>query len=240
MRKLISSLKGLGDSLFEKIFDSIYVLVSRSFDSNIIYLDADDFQILVDTGTGMFIDRLVKSLNDRGTSLEKITDIILTHSHIDHIGGLIEIYDKTKPKIHLHKNEADPINAGDMRFTLADTFGAELPQVSIDNILNEGDVLKFGDMCLTVYHTPGHSSGSICLGVDDTGVMITGDTMFSGGSFGRVDFPTGSAKLLVESLKRLTELEFEIALPGHMSPIRHYAKRSAQLSYEMASSMFRM
>lgn len=226
--------------MFEKISESIYVLVSRSFDSNIIYLDGKDEQILVDTGTGMFIDRLEKALQDVGSSLEQITDVILTHSHIDHIGGLSGVVEKTSPKIHLHKNEADPINAGDMQFTAADTFGAKLPSISIDSILNEGDVLRFGDMHLTVIHTPGHSSGCICLSVEDTGVMITGDTMFSGGSFGRVDLPSGSPKLLVESLKRLAEMDFEIALPGHMSPIRYNAKRSAQLSYEYASGMFRM
>jgi glyoxylase-like metal-dependent hydrolase (beta-lactamase superfamily II) len=235
-----SSLKGLGDIMFEKISESIHVLVSRSFDSNIIFFDDDEDQVLVDTGTGMFIDRLEKSLKDVGSSLEEITDVVLTHSHIDHIGGLIGILENSTPKIHLHKNEADPINAGDMRFTLADTFGAELPDISIDGILNEGDVLRFGDIRLHVLHTPGHSSGSICLRVENAGVMITGDTMFSGGSFGRVDFPTGSPKLLVESLKRLSEMEFEIALPGHMSPIRNNAKQSAMLSYKMASGMFRM
>lgn len=240
MKKLIGLLKDLGDNLFEKIVDSIYVLVSRSFDSNIIYIDGNDDQVLVDTGTGMFIDRLEKALKDVGSSLEGITDVVLTHSHIDHIGGLIGVLEKVKPKIHLHKNEADPINARDMRFTAADTFGAELPQITIDGILNEGDKLRFGNLQLSVIHTPGHSSGSICLNVEDTGVMITGDTMFPGGSFGRVDLPGGNSRLLVESLKRLAEMDFEIALPGHMSPIRYNAKRSAQLSYEYASGMFRM
>jgi hydroxyacylglutathione hydrolase len=232
-------LTDLGDNLLEKITDSIHILISRSFDSNIIYLNAGYKQVLIDTGTGMFINRLEKGLKEVGTSLEKITDIVLTHSHIDHIGGVIPILERTTPKIHLHKNEAEPINAGDMRLTLADTFGAELPRISIDGILREGDVLEFGDLHLIVYHTPGHSSGSICLNIEDTGVMITGDTMFSGGSFGRADFPTGNPELLVASLKRLTEMKFEIALPGHMSPIRYNAKRSAMLSYEMASSMFR-
>ena len=240
MMKLIRSLKGLGDIVFEKITDSVHVLVSRSFDSNIIFIDGGDNHVLIDTGTGMFIDRLEKALKNLDTSIENITDVILTHSHIDHIGGIIEILERANPKIYLHKNEADPINAGDMRFTLADTFGAELPKILINEILNEGDVLRFGDLELTVYHTPGHSSGSICLSLENTGIMITGDTMFAGGSFGRVDFPTGSSKLLVESLKRLAEMEFDIALPGHMSPIRYNAKRSAKLSYEMASGMFRM
>jgi hydroxyacylglutathione hydrolase len=240
MKRLMNSSRGLGDIVFEKIADSVYMLVSQSFDSNIIYLDGEENQVLIDTGTGMFIDRLEKGLENLDTSLENITDIVLTHSHIDHIGGIIEILERASSKIHLHKNEADPINAGDMRLTLADTFGTELPKISIDGVLNEGDVLNFGDMELTVYHTPGHSSGSICLSLENTGIMITGDTMFSGGSFGRVDFPTGNPKLLVESLKRLAEMEFDIALPGHMSPIRYNAKRSAMLSYEMASGMFRM
>ena len=226
--------------MFEHIIGPVHFLVSRSFDSNIGFLDFGEDKILIDTGTGMFMSNLEKALSDYGTSLDSITDIILTHSHIDHIGGVIPILKQFSPRIHLHKAEADPINSGNMQFTLGDTFGADLSPFKIESVLKEGTLLSFGDYELKVMHTPGHSEGSVCLHIEELSVLFTGDTMFAGGSFGRVDFPTGSPEKIVRSLKRISELNFEIALAGHMGPVRQNAKRAALTSYQMASSMFRM
>ncbi len=133
-----------------------------------------------------------------------------------------------------------PINNGDMSQTLSDTFGVDLPTMKIQGILDEGTILDFGDVKMEVFHTPGHSLGSVCLDVKDTGILFTGDTLFPGGSFGRVDFPTGDAQKLVESLKRISEMEFDIAIPGHMNAMKYNAKKSAMNSYQMAKAMFRM
>jgi len=226
--------------MFDKIADSIYFLVSRSMDSNITFIQSGDHHILVDTGTGMNYATLDKNLQNIGSSLSSITDIVLTHSHIDHIGGVIPIVESQNPKIHLHKAEAEPINNGDMSQTLSDTFGVDLPPFTIEGILEEGTILDFGDIKMKVYHTPGHSLGSICLMIQDTGILITGDTLFPGGSFGRTDFPTGSNRSLVDSLKRISEMTFEVGLPGHMQAMKFNAKKSANASYQMAKQMFRL
>ncbi|MHA2021993.1 MAG: MBL fold metallo-hydrolase [Candidatus Thorarchaeota archaeon] len=225
--------------MFRQVSDNIYIRVSNSFDSNIIYIKGGEKQILVDAGTGMYPDALNQDLVKIGSSVEAITDIVLTHSHIDHIGGVLPIIEASSPTLHLHKSEGEMINSGDMRLTLSTTFGVEFPPMKIDNLLEEGQNLCIGNVCFKVYSTPGHSIGSICLHMEDQGILITGDTLFPGGSFGRVDFPTGNPKQLVASLKRITEWEFVIALPGHMNPITSNAKRHAESSYEMASTMFR-
>ncbi len=229
-------------NMFDKIADSIYFLVSRSMDSNITFIQSGNHHILIDTGTGMNYAALDKNLQNIGSSLGLITDVVLTHSHIDHIGGLIPLVEtqSRNPKIHLHKAEAEPINNGNMSLTLADTFVADLPPFTIEGILEEGTILDFGDIKMKVYHTPGHSSGSICLMILDTGILITGDTLFPGGSFGRTDFPGGSERALVDSLKRISEMTFEVGLPGHMNAMKFNAKKSANASYQMAKSMFRM
>jgi len=226
--------------MFDKIADSIYFLVSRSFDSNITFIQSGDHHILIDAGTGMNYHALDKDLQSLGSSLSQLTDLILTHSHIDHIGGVIPIMEMASPKIYLHKAEAEPINEGNMDQTLSDTFGVDLPPLKIQGILEEGSVLEFGDIRMQVAHTPGHSLGSICLDILDTGILITGDTLFPGGSFGRTDFPTGDERALVESLKRISEMSFEIGLPGHMQAMKFNAKKSAISSYEMAKMMFRI
>lgn len=226
--------------VFDQILDSIYFLVSHSFDSNITFIRSGEHHILVDTGTGFYTSNLDKSLGSIGSSLSSITDIILTHSHIDHIGGVIPILEVCSPKIYLHKAEAVPLNNGDTSQTLSDTFGVDLPPLKIDGILEEGTIIDFEDVKLKVLHTPGHSLGSVCLKVEDSGILFTGDTLFPGGSFGRVDFPTGDARKLVESLKRISEMDFEIGIPGHMNAMKYNAKKSAMASYQMAKSMFRI
>ncbi|TFG32245.1 MBL fold metallo-hydrolase [Candidatus Thorarchaeota archaeon] len=226
--------------LFDKIADSIYFLVSRSFDSNITFIQSGDYHVLVDAGTGMNYHALDKDLQGLGSSLSQLTDIVLTHSHIDHIGGVIPIVESGNPKIHLHKAEGEPINEGNMSQTLSDTFGVDLPPLKIEGLLEEGSILEFGDITMQVYHTPGHSLGSICLDILETGILITGDTLFPGGSFGRTDFPTGDERALVESLRRISEMTFEIGLPGHMNAMKFNAKKSALASYQMAKSMFRL
>ena len=227
-------------SMFDKIADSIYFLVSRSMDSNITFIQSGDHHVLVDTGTGMNYHALDKELQNLGSSLSQLTDIVLTHSHIDHIGGVIPIVEEGSPKIHLHRAEGEPINEGNMSQTLSDTFGVDLPPLKIEGLLEEGSILEFGDVKMEVYHTPGHSLGSICLMILDTGILITGDTLFPGGSFGRTDFPTGDERALVASLKRISEMTFEIGLPGHMHAMKFNAQKSAHSSYQMAKSMFRM
>jgi hydroxyacylglutathione hydrolase len=226
--------------MFDRISESVYFLMSRSFDSNITYIKSDDHHILVDTGTGLYASSLEKALRDIGSSFSSITDIILTHSHIDHIGGVIPILEVSSPRIHLHRAEAEPINRGDMSYTLSDTFGADLPPLRIESILEEGTMLDFGDVKMIVYHTPGHSEGSIVIEIENTGILLTGDTLFPGGSFGRVDFPTGSPEKIVESLRRISEMDFDIGLPGHMNAMKYNAKKSALTSYQIAKSMFRM
>jgi hydroxyacylglutathione hydrolase len=224
--------------VFDQITESVYFLVSRSFDSNITFIKSNNHHILVDTGTGLYASSLDKKLSSLGSSLSEITDIILTHCHIDHIGGVIPILEVSTPKLYLHRAEAEPINNGDMSATLGDTFGADLPPLKIEGILDEGTKLDFGDVRMTVFHTPGHSEGSVVIDINDTGVLLTGDTLFPGGSFGRVDFPTGNPTKLVESLRRVSEMEFNIGLPGHMNAMKYNAKRSALTSYQMAKTMF--
>ena len=81
--------------------------------------------------------------------------------------------------------------------------------------LAEGAVIRFGDIRLDVLHTPGHTEGSICLVDRGSGILFSGDTLFTGG-WGRVDFPGGDAGAMVESLGRLATLPDGLrVLPGH-------------------------
>jgi len=81
--------------------------------------------------------------------------------------------------------------------------------------LAEGGVVRFGDVRLTIIHTPGHTEGSVCLLAADEGILFSGDTLFAGG-WGRTDLPGGSADAMVESIARLARLDDRLrVLPGH-------------------------
>ena len=226
--------------MFKLIADGVFFRMSRSFDSNITFLRSGDRQVLIDTGTGMNPEKLDKDLQEQGSSLSSITDVVLTHSHIDHIGGCAILLSEGSPRLHLMKSEADMINNGDMSLTLSSTFGTRLPPMKIDGVIEDNSIIEFGDIRLQAFNTPGHSIGSTCFRILESPIMITGDTMFPGGSFGRVDFPTGDPGALVSSLEKLASMDFEIALPGHMAAIMQGGSHSASISYRTAKNWFRV
>ncbi|MDF2736010.1 MAG: putative metallo-beta-lactamase superfamily [Chloroflexota bacterium] len=136
--------------------------------------------------------------------------IVSTHGHWDHIGDNAAVAEHTGADIAVHPLDRE-------RLTDPQPLWAPFEIVpSIPAIeLAEGGEIRFGDIRLTVLHTPGHTEGSVCLLGRDDGLLYSGDTLFAGG-WGRVDLPGGDPAAMVGSLGRLTELEDAIqVLPGH-------------------------
>lgn len=151
---------------------------------------------------------------------EKIETIVLTHCHFDHIARVKEIAHMCKAKVAIHK--VDAIGLVDDVHSLAMNFGARSPGILPDFTLAEGDTI--GDF--VVIHTPGHTPGSICLYSEKDQVLITGDTVFADGYFGRYDFPGGSRTELARSLERLSMLDVEGIFAGHGEPTEENGSRS--------------
>ena len=140
----------------------------------------------------------------------KITDIILTHGHFDHIGGVGEFY-KRGVKVHISKLEKDFVKDGNLN--LSSYFGSTIEPFEIASYFTGGDVLDLNDMQFKVISTPGHTAGSSSFIIGD--YLLSGDTLFNG-SFGRTDFPTGNMDTLVSSIKKLFALDKNyIVLSGH-------------------------
>ena len=132
--------------------------------------------------------------------------ILLTHGHYDHTGAVAELAEKW-PDVPVYLNHRD--QCGD------DAYLRQLfPPVPCAKDYGEGDTIQVGGLTLKVLATPGHSEGSVTLRCGD--VLFCGDTLFAG-SCGRTDFPGGSMKKIMASLKRLGELEGNLTVyPGHM------------------------
>lgn len=127
----------------------------------------------------------------------RITKVLITHTHFDHINGVQEILKATDAEVYLHKKELNdiPIRKSSLR-------GVE-----------GGDEVQVGPLALSLLHTPGHTPGSVCFSTGDR--LITGDTLFIGGC-GRCDLPGGDAEQMFHSLQRLRHLDDRVTLyPGH-------------------------
>jgi glyoxylase-like metal-dependent hydrolase (beta-lactamase superfamily II) len=150
---------------------------------------------------------------------DEIDTIVLTHCHFDHIAHVKEIAHMCKAKIAIHRDDAGGLI--DDGKSLSMQFGARSPGIVPDIVLSDGDTIGG----LLVIHTPGHTPGSISLWSEQDKVLISGDTVFTDGAFGRYDFPGGSRQALAKSLDRLAPLNVEGLYPGHGEPVDCGGKR---------------
>lgn len=189
---------------------TVHMFQGAGYDSN-CYLVSGNRPVLVDTGTGMNHDRLLGRV--KAVIGNSIVRIVLTHRHFDHVGGARRMAEALGAEVLMHSLDATPVRDGDAVDTSADIFGCTIDPTPITD-LRDGDVIDTGDHVLDVLHTPGHSAGGICLHEESSGILISGDTVFADG-VGRWDLPTGDAKALAASIKRLSSLHLVDLFPGH-------------------------
>ncbi len=202
-----------------KRIGEIVLLQLSDIDSN-IYIIGDT---AIDAGTGFNFTRMYSTLKAFRIDPKSITTVVNTHGHFDHIGGNGYFINA---KVAIHEKDADIIEKGDAERSYADFFDGKLHPRSVDRKLREGDRIVAGGMELEVLHTPGHTPGSICLFDRKSGVLFTGDTLFSDG-VGRTDMPGGNPEELEKSLEKIFNLNgVQKILPGHGEPVLSDAQKA--------------
>lgn len=169
------------------------------------------------TKQGMIIDpgaeaeTILTTVQQMGLS---ISSIVITHAHIDHVGALREVQEKTHAQFAIHEAEKGFLSTAPMRMLTSLRISPVKSPPRPDRMLKDGDRVDVGDLHFVVLHTPGHSSGGMCL--LGHGVVFSGDTLFNLG-IGRTDFPGMSHERLMNSIReKLMVLPDEtVVYPGH-------------------------
>lgn len=165
-------------------------------------LYTNTFLLISEAGHGVVIDP-AGAASDYNEILAKegasLTHIFCTHGHYDHVGSALELKEKWGAKLWCEDLEGSQF----------------FPLKEADSGYEEGSVIQVDEMSFTVWHTPGHTPGSVCLLCGP--YFFTGDTLFAG-SIGRTDLPGGSSRQMNESLRKLAGLTLPAdtqVLPGH-------------------------
>ena len=160
------------------------------------------------------VPKAIELMNERGY---KITDILLTHSHHDHINGIQDVLDVYDAELHILKPEAEFWGDKDQKPTLH--YG--------------GDEIMVGETAIKMLHTPGHTPGSTCYHLNND--LLTGDTMFVFGC-GRCDFTGGDPEQMFNTLNKIrTELPASTRiLPGH----NYAVKKTSTLEEQIKGNPF--
>lgn len=144
----------------------------------------------------------------------KLTHILLTHYHYDHIGAVEELKKKYNSIVCIHKKDAEGLKDPNVNHSM-NTFRKSV-SISSDRLLKEGDIIEVGDIILEVIHTPGHTPGGICFRVKDKKIIFTGDTIFNV-DLGRTDLDGGDAMAMRNSIRnKISKWDDDITIyPGH-------------------------
>lgn len=168
-----------------------------SFQVNCYLISTDKSAIVIDPG---FNSSYVEDFLLKNADKERM--ILLTHAHFDHIGGALQLKEKTGVKIAIGR--IDELSLSDENYNLSTLFNAYIKPFNADMLLDDGEITEIGDITLKTIHTPGHTKGSVGYLIENN--LFSGDTLFNL-SVGRTDFPGGNTKQLLNSVKKLFALD---------------------------------
>nr|WP_162299772.1 MBL fold metallo-hydrolase [Marinospirillum perlucidum] len=178
--------------------------------ATLVWCDQTKEAAIIDAGGE--VDRLLEAVEKHGL---KLTQLLLTHGHIDHAGGVTQLKERTGVKIiGPHKEDEFWLQGlGEQSRMFA--FPEARP-VTPDQWLEEGDRVSIGQSELQVFHCPGHTPGHVVFYDADNQLLQVGDVLFAGG-IGRTDFPKSDGPALIRSIKeKLFTLDDDVRfIPGH-------------------------
>jgi hydroxyacylglutathione hydrolase len=182
---------------------------------------------LVDAGLMEMGSFKIEALESAGIPLSQVKRIIMTHTHLDHVGCLPELIQAIPHmEVWVHKDEAGYLERGDEEVVFGNRMFEtmirsqfKIPKdffkIKVHRRLEDGEVLDLGGVTFRVIHVPGHSGGSIGLFNEQHKLFMSGDTIYADGAIGRYDLATANPAALRKSLELIAKLGIDILLPCH-------------------------
>lgn len=204
---------------------AIRMMVLGPVQTNCYFLINEDTKEVLIVDPADRAQKIIEWINSEGM---KPVAILLTHGHFDHIMGVAGVKKEYNIPIYASRDEVEVL--ANPQINVSTMMGAYM-SMKADELFSDGDVLELAGMKLKVISTPGHTIGSVCFYMEEEKVLISGDTLFEA-SVGRSDFPTGSSRQLIESIKtRLFVLPDDTdVFPGHGG--------TTSIAYEKAHNPF--
>ncbi|MEI7687661.1 MAG: MBL fold metallo-hydrolase [Planctomycetota bacterium] len=203
--------------LFPNVIEMNYQ-AGRRLGVNVYLIDGGSEFVLVDVGYEDTTEDVLDLCRKMDFNLSTCKMLIATHADADHIQGIARAKEVTKSKIAAHPASVDALETGDKIMTFASIkaqdFEIPMPPCKVDLLLNEGDVIKVGNLNLQVWSTPGHTPGQLSFKLGN--LLFCGDNIYKDSCVGVIDAHHGSnIPDFITSLKRILKDDSQFLLPSH-------------------------
>jgi glyoxylase-like metal-dependent hydrolase (beta-lactamase superfamily II) len=191
---------------------------ARRLGVNVYLIDGGSEWALIDIGYLDTVVEIIDLIRDMDFNLSQCKMLIATHADADHVQGLAKARELLKTRVAAHPASVEPLETGDQVTTYASikAQGIEIPMppCKVDLLLNEGERVVIGDATLTVWHTPGHTTGQLSFKMGN--LLFCGDNIYKDSCVGVIDAHHGSnIPDFIRSLKRIQSDDAEFLLPSH-------------------------
>ena len=238
-----------------QILEDIYIVgggeygigISNRLDCNVYLIDGGDDAVLIDSGVGQDTQKIIDNISSININKEKISKLILTHAHLDHSGGARDLKKILGLEIFISKIEARYMEKGDeesIGLNIAKKSGIypgnfKLKPVKIDSALSGNEIIKVGKYNLKIINTPGHSTGSICILLENHSkkVLFSGDTVFIRGLLCMLNLPDSSLKDYKIGIDNLSKYKIDSLLPSHYGFTLGYGKKHIEMAKTALQSL---
>jgi glyoxylase-like metal-dependent hydrolase (beta-lactamase superfamily II) len=191
---------------------NIFRLKGEDTSSHSYLIRGDYKNVLIDSGVDKNFSKLQKSLLTLGLKIRDIDIVINTHEHFDHIGA--NRYFQDYALIAAHRFAATKITVEDRYVTMYKSGDLNAPSLKVHLWLESKSRFNLGNYSLNIIHTPGHTSGSICIYEPVRKILFAGDTVFAGGTLSYIG-ESGSVGDYIDSISHLATRKINELYPGH-------------------------
>jgi len=200
------------DDLIIELQPNIFRLKGEDTSSHSYLIRGDYKNVLIDSGVDKNFSKLQKSLLTLGLKIRDIDIVINTHEHFDHIGA--NRYFQDYALIAAHRFAATKITVEDRYVTMYKSGDLNAPSLKVHLWLESKSRFNLGNYSLNIIHTPGHTSGSICIYEPVWKILFAGDTVFAGGTLSYIG-ESGSVGDYIDSISHLATRKINELYPGH-------------------------